>query len=375
MLSTMRVAVDATSLLDTRTGVGNFTAAVIDGFAKRARFDTVAFPVSLRGHRRLRDVVPAGVSVATTALPARLARQAWLRADRPRIDTFIGDHDLVYGPNFVVPPSRAPRLATVHDLTSVHHPELCTADTLQYPRLLGRAIDGGAWIHTVSESVRTEVIEHLGADADRVVAVHNGFSPVVGGDADAGRRLAGHDSFVLAVGTIEPRKDLPTLLQAVDLLAQDGRAIPLVHVGHPGWGVEATQSALDAMSHPGSVTLLGGRPQTELVDLFAAARVFAYPSRYEGFGLPVLESMSAGVPVVASDIPAIREVAGGAATLVPPGDAIGLAAALGAVWDDEAERSRLVTSGIARVERFSWDRCVDGLVDVIEAVVEDGLAP
>ncbi|MDE0803779.1 MAG: glycosyltransferase family 1 protein [Acidimicrobiales bacterium] len=368
----MRVAVDATSLLDTRTGVGNFTAAVIDGLAGRSDVDATAFPVSFRGHRRLRDAVPSGVSVATTALPARVARQAWLRADRPRIDRFIGSHDLVYGPNFVVPPSRTPRLATVHDLTSVHFPELCTSDTLQYPRLLRRAIADGAWIHTVSDAVRAEVVEHLCADPDRVVTVHNGFTPMSGGDAVAGRRLAGHDSFVLAVGTVEPRKDLPTLFRAIDLLAQDGRHIPLVHVGHDGWGVEGAETAHRAMSHPGSVTRLGRRSHEELVDLLAAARIFAYPSKYEGFGLPILEAMSAEVPVVASDIPAIREVAGDAATLVPTGDADRVAAAIDALWSDEAARGDHVSRGVVRASRFSWDRCVDGLVHVFHDVVADG---
>lgn len=368
----MRVAVDATSLLDTRTGVGNFTSAVLGGLATRSDVEAVAFPVSLRGHRRLRDVVPPGVRVATTALPARLARQAWLRTDLPRIDTFVGTHDLVYGPNFVVPPSRSPRLATVHDLTAVHFPELCTRDTLQYPTLLRRALDDGAWIHAVSDAVRAEIIEHFGADPDRVVAVHNGFTPAAGGDPAAGRRLAGHESFVLAVGTIEPRKDLPTLFRAIDLLADDGHDVPLVHVGHDGWGLDAADAARDAMRHPGAVIRLGGRPHTELMDLFAAARVFAYPSRYEGFGLPVLEAMSAGVPVVASDIPAIREVAGDAATLVPTGDVRRLADAIGRVWTDDAVRADHIERGAERTRRFSWDRCVDGLVDLFHAVVADG---
>ncbi len=367
----MRVAVDATSLLDVRTGVGNFTDAVVRRLGRRDDVTTTAFPVSLRGHRRLRAAAPAGVDVVTPPLPARLLRRSWLAVGRPRIDGFIGRHDVVYGPNFVVPPSRAARVVTVHDLTSIRFPELCTADTLQYPRLLGRAIDDGAWIHTVSDAVRHEVLEHLGADPDRVVAVANGYRPAAGGDAAAGRRLAARDTFVLAVGTIEPRKGLPTLVRAIDTLAGDGHAIPLVHVGPDGWGSEEFEASIAGMTHPDLVTRLGPRPDRDLDDLYAAARVFAYPSVYEGFGLPVLEAMSAGVPVVTSDDPAVEEVSAGAAVHVPV-EVEATAGAIARVWDDEALRTRLVSDGLRRVEDFSWDRCADGLVDLFRTAIGHG---
>lgn len=370
----MRVAVDATSLLDVRTGVGNFTDAVVRRLAGRDDVATTLFPVSLRGHRRLREASPAGVEVVTPPLPARLLRRSWLRFGRPRIDPFIGRHDVVYGPNFVVPPSRAARVVTVHDLTAVRFPELCTADTLQYPSLLARAIDDGAWIHAVSAAVRTEVVELLGADPGRVRAVPNGFRAVPRDrtDADAGRRIAGRDAFVLAVGTIEPRKGLPTLLRAIDVLASSGHELPLVHVGHDGWGRAGFDAAVAAMRRPDLVTTLGPVPDDDLDDLYAAARVFAYPSVYEGFGLPVLEAMSAGVPVVASDDRAIAEVSAGAAVLAPVGDADALAGALARVWDDESERRRLVDDGHRRVAHFSWDRCADGLVDLFRDAADGG---
>ncbi len=368
----MRVAVDATSLLDVRTGVGNFTQAILERLGTRDDLSITAFPVSLRGHRRLRDLAPEGMEVRTPPLPARLLRRAWLRGNRPRIDRFVGPHDLVYGPNFVVPPSRASRVVTVHDLTSLRFPELCTPDTLQYPRLLERAIADGAWIHTVSDAVRREVLESFDVDPGRVVAVHNGFTAPTNGDAESGRRLAGTDSFVLAVGTIEPRKDLPGLLRSIDRLALGGSDIPLVHVGPPGWGAAALQATLDAMRRPDLVTLLGRQPDQALSDLYAAATVFAYPSVYEGFGLPALEAMSVGVPVVASDIEAVREIAGDAAVLVPVGEPDELATAIGHLWEDADRRGDLTAAGRRRAALYSWDRCADGLVDVFRRAVADG---
>lgn len=368
----MRLAVDATSLLDVRTGVGNFADAVIRRFGERDDLTTTVFPVSLRGHRRLRAAAPPGVRVVTPPLPARLLRRAWLAAARPRIDRFIGDHDVVHGPNFVVPPSRAARVVTVHDLTPVRFPELCTADTLQYPRLLERAVAEGAWVHTVSDAVRREVIDHFDVDRSRVVAIPNGLDPVVRGDADAGRRIAGRESFVLAVGTVEPRKDLPTLVRAIDALGTDGHDIPLVHVGPSGWGSEALDVAVASMTRPELVIRLGPRTRAELEDLYAAARLFAYPSVYEGFGLPVLEAMSSGTPVVASDDAAIAEVAGDAAMLTPVGDAVALATAIEQLWDDDSARARLVAAGRARVTEYSWDRCADGLVSLFRTAVDDG---
>lgn len=367
----MRIAVDATSLLDVRTGVGNFTDAVVRRFAARADLTTTIFPVSLRGHRRLRDQAPPGVRVVTPPLPARLLRKAWLATGRPSLDPFIGRHDLVYGPNFVVPPSKVARVVTVHDLTSVRFPELCTDDTRQYPSLLRRAIAGGAWIHTVSEAVRDEVLDEFDVAADRVVAVPNGFRPIPDIDPTGGAAIAGRDEFALAVGTVEPRKGLPTLVQAIDLAAQAGVEIPLVHVGPPGWGADELDAAIAAMRRPDLVIRLGPLPQPELDVLYRFARLFVYPSRYEGFGLPVLEAMSAGTPVVASDDPAIAEVAGGAALLVPVGQPDRLAAGVRAVWTEAERREAMVEAGTRRADHYSWDRCVDGLLQLFSAAVAE----
>ena len=375
MVHPLRVAVDATSLLDTRTGVGNFTHALLTGLGARDDVAVTAFPVSLRGRSRLAEVVPEGVRVVAPPLPARVLRTAWRRLGRPRVDWAIGDHDVVHGPNFVVPPSRGARVMTVHDLTPVRFPELCQPDTLAYPDLIRRAAATGAWVHTDSESVRIEAIEVLGLDADRVVSVPLGVTPMAAGDGNRGRSLAGVDAFVLAVGTVEPRKDLPALVRAIDRLAAAGDDVPLVHVGPPGWGSDALDRAVAGMARPDLVVRLGRRSDDDLRDLYGAARLVAYPSVYEGFGLPVLEAMSAGVPVVATDVAALAEVAGDAAVLVPVGDVDALADAIRLVWSDERRRRELAARGRSRSTRYTWDACVDGIVDLYRQAVRDVKGP
>lgn len=365
----IRVAFDATCLLESKTGVGYFAESLLEELQGFESVAVTAFPISIRGRRDLPVAVPTGVAARTPALPARVMHRWWQHSDWPPIDRLVGKPDVVHGPNFVVPPAKAARVVTVHDLTMLRFPELVNASTRAFPELIKRAVADGAMVHTVSDAVRSEVIDRLGVPEAQALTVHLGFRSMDGGDALRGRELAGRDDFVLAVGTVEPRKDLPTLIAAVDGLDARGVEIPVVHVGPDGWGVDRFDAALAAMGNPALVTRLGRRSDTDLRDLYAAARLVAYPSIYEGFGLPVLEAMSAGTPVVATEDPAIVEVSGGSAHLVPIGNPETLGAALAHLWDDEAERDALVTAGRRNLERFSWRRCADGIVDVYRSAI------
>jgi glycosyltransferase involved in cell wall biosynthesis len=367
----VRVAVDLTSFLSPRTGVGVFATEIVTRLATRHDVELTGFAITWRGRGRLAELVPDGVAVVDRPMPARPLRELWTRTDHPRVEPWIGRHDLVWGPNFVVPPTRAAELVTVHDLTPLRFPELANAATLAYPALLRRAIRRGAWIHTPSAFVRDEVVAELGAPPERVVAIHHGVRPTRPGDGAAGRRLAGGERYVLAVGTIEPRKDLPTLVRAFDALAEADAGLRLVVAGPDGWGADAMTDAVARARHRDRVVRLGWVGDDDREALVQGATVYCFPSVYEGFGLPPLEAMTAAVPVVATRAGAIPEVCRDGADLVPVGDADALAGALRRVLTDADHRDGLVARGRAVAAGYRWEAAADAFVDLFCRVYKE----
>jgi glycosyltransferase involved in cell wall biosynthesis len=366
----LRVALDATSLYDIRSGVGRFTAEILAGAGGHAGVEPIAYAVTWRGAGRLDDLLPAGVRAAPRRRMAAFPlRRAWARSDHPRIEWWTGPVDVVHGTNFVVPPTRGAAVVTIHDLTYLRFPEMCTSDVLQYVDLVPRALRRGATVHTVSEFVRQEVMEHYGLPAHRVVAVPNGITPTMAGEPARGRQAAGGERYVLAVGTVEPRKDLPGLVRAFDEVAADDGDVRLVIAGADGWGAQALTDVIAGAQHAARVVRLGWVDEQARADLLAGATALVLASRYEGFGLTAGEAMAAGVPVVASAVGGIPEVVGDAAVLVPAGDETALAGAIHALVTDVDRRAELAELGPARAARFTWDRTLQGLVELWRVVV------
>jgi glycosyltransferase involved in cell wall biosynthesis len=358
----LRVAVDAAPLLGQRTGVGHVSAGIVAGLATRDDVEVEAYVVTRRGRRDLGGVLPAGARPATSWIPARAVHHLWERWAWPTIERWTGPVDVVHATNFVAPPARAPVVVSVYDLAFARFPELCRPETARLEPLLRRALDRGATVHTVSDHVAEEVREHFGVAAERVVRIYTGIASNPNGDAMAGRRLARSDRYVLALGTVEPRKNLPTLVRAFDRMAERVPDVDLVVAGPDGWGVDAYRAAVDAARHADRIRRLGYVSDERRADLLAGAAALAYPSLYEGFGHPPLEAMAAGVPVVTARAGSLPEAVGDAALLVDPHDDGELTHALERVLSDDDLRADLVERGRRRAAVFTWPPAIDELV-------------
>ena len=356
---TLRVAIDATPLMNRLTGVGVMTSALVTRFGRAPELDVSGYVVSWRARDRYELAMPHGATPLRLGWPARLVHQLWQRHDVPRL---VGPWDVVHGTNYVVPPTRTgARVVTVHDLTAWRFPDLVDRHSRAYPTLLRRAVAGGAAVHCVSNAVADEVVGDLGVPSDVVHVIPNGFDRVLPGDPAAAQRWIG-SPYVLAIGTIEPRKDYVGLIRAMASVWHEQPDVNLVIVGGDGWGINEFEAVARESSTANRLVRVGYVSARDKADLMSGAELLVYPSVYEGFGLPVLEAMDSGLPVVATAVDAVAEVAGGGAELVAPGDPERLAAAILSVLTDCDHRSRLVAAGRARAATFSWDRTATAMI-------------
>lgn len=268
--------------------------------------------------------------------------------------------------------ARLPTVVTIHDLSVLHAPHNFRPWFRNYARIvIPRLARRAKRVITGSEATRQDVIEFLGMPEARVVAAPYGVtlgrqpSAISNGDLPA--------RYVLSVGTLEPRKNLLRLFEAIRLLGERPatKDVVLVHAGGYGWLADDVLKAAHAPALRGRVRLLGHVPQENLAWLYGHARLLAYPSLFEGFGLPLLEAMASGCPVVTSDRSSLPEVAGDAAVLVDPESVESIAEGIRRVWEDDALARDLTTRGRARARLFSWERNARLTADVYEAALQE----
>lgn len=344
----LRVLLDGTPLLGARTGIGRYTAALSEELASLSEVDTRAVAFTLRGWRKLRQVLPHGVQARGMPVAARLLRKAWLHSQLPPVELFAGPTDVVHGTNFVLPGRfRAAGVVTIHDLAFFDAPGELSPSDHELPQLVRRGARLADTICTPTNAVADQVAERLDVDRGKIVVTPLGVNPAwfTARPPDKQRRavLGLPEKYLLFAGAPGPRKGLGWLARAHEA-APD---LPDLVFAGPG-----TFSVGARSRH------LGYLPDVDLRTVVAGASALVLPSRDEGFGLPVLEAMASDVPVVCTDIPALREVAGNCASLVPYEDVDALVEAVRiAVSDPHA----VATSAARRahVANFTWRACAE----------------
>ncbi|MGV8910840.1 MAG: glycosyltransferase family 4 protein [Propionicimonas sp.] len=297
--------------------------------------------------------LPGGVSgLRRLPVGSKLLSRLWERdlGPAPR------DVDVVHATTLLVPPKRSAALVvTIHDVVPWTHPETLTPHGVAFHRRMGARAASEADLIVTPTLVVAEQVRRILAPGAGVVAVPPGFSSHLTVPDDARERclrLGGRGDYVLFVGTAEPRKGLDTLLDALSEPALRGRT--LVVVGPRGWGGVDVRQDAESRGVGGRVTVTGRVDDVDLAALYSGASLVVMPSRAEGFGLPVLEAMALGVPVITSDDPALREVGGGATQIFPVGDPTALSAAIDRVLSNGGLMAQMSEAGRTRAKDFDW---------------------
>ncbi|HEY6136801.1 MAG TPA: glycosyltransferase family 1 protein [Thermoanaerobaculia bacterium] len=355
----MNVTIDARALVGNRTGIGVHTAEI----ARRLGVDP---PPLLASHAEIAD--KSGLEACRFRVDAMPLGVMWQQLVLPRLGG-----DVVWGPHGTLPAAlRVPGVVTLHDFTSLTAPGRHTLKTIaSFNLFIGRSLEKAARVAAVSRATADEAMRWFGVAASKIALVPNGvdefFSP--GGE---------EDDFILFAGTLEPRKGIDDLVTVYQSLPQPRPR--LVIAGDRGWGSVRPSPGLRPGEDPSpreagrgwreapgeGPEITGYISREHLRDLYRRAKIFVYPSRAEGFGIPPLEAMACGAPVVATRVGAIPEFAGDAALLVDPGDLDGLREAIARLLRDPTLRRELRARGPERAKRYRWETSAATMTRLLE---------
>lgn len=366
------------------TGIGRYTFELARGLPQNPEVGRVRY-FSLGRWASLESLLNADSAPPSQqrSLRSLLAGNRWavqaFRLLMPPLQRLRLRHQgeaIYHSPNYFLPPFAGRTVATIHDLSHHIYPQFHPAARADYMRrMLPDSLRRASHLITDAESVRRELIEHFNYPADQITAIPLGADPAFCPHSAAelapvlGRWGLQPHNYSLYVGTIEPRKNLDRLLTAYESLPAALRQHhPLVMAGGAGWCSERTHERMARAASAGWLHYLRYVAQADLPALYAGARLFVYPSLYEGFGLPVLEAMASGVPVITSNTSSLPEVVGTAALQIAPEDTEALTIALLQALQDDAWRTQARSAGLERARLFSWETCIHRTVQVYQNI-------
>lgn len=392
----MKLLINTESLKPPLTGIGNYTFNLLQQFSGSPAFEAID---CFSGYR----LMPAKEALHACAVSAeRHATQQATAADfsSSRLSTLLRSSALAYRarevlrngllrskrsqlrghvyhePNFILKNHAGPKVATIHDLSFIRHPEFHPAKrvdwlTSELPKTLACA----DFLITDSDQVRTELLQNYAIDETRVRRIHLGAAPeFIPRSAEQTRTVLAkhglrHGEYLLFVGTLEPRKGVDILLAAWSSLPSElKRRFPLVLAGANGWHNAALQKQMESLMDRDGLRYLRFVAAADLPTLYAGARVFVYPSRYEGFGLPVLEAMSCGTPVICTAGTSMSEITGTCALHIENENTEQLREQIQRLAEDDTLQRQVGQAGLARSKDFSWAACAQETQDVYRLI-------
>ena len=389
----MRIGIDYTSAARQRAGIGRYTRELVKALLALDRSHRYTIFAAVGGlpeetwleeARSLRSIRERDLEIRSLPVTDDWLARVWHRLRIPiPIELATGPQDVFYSPDFTLPPTlKGTRtLLTIHDLSFLHHPNAFVPSLRKYlEQVVPRSVERADIVLADSGHTSVDLIALFGISPDRVKVITPGVDPRfrpepslawgVNGTNLLPRDLRtrydiGATPYILSIGTLQPRKNYIRLIQAFLRMRETADDdLQLLIGGGRGWLFEPI---LDEADKHESVHLLGFVLDEDLPPLYQGAALFAFPSLYEGFGLPVLEAMACGTPVVCSNTSSLPEVAGDAASLVDPLDVAGLSVAMSRVLEDKGLRKRMIEQGLRQASRYTWEGSARQLLDVIDS--------
>ena len=368
------IGIDYTPAYEQGAGIGRYVRDLIGALAN----EDEQTPYHLFVAGASRNVLPpapgSNFHWTPTRLTPRWCARLWHRLHIPLpIEYFTGDIDLYHATDFVLPPTRKSThtILQVHDLSFVRVPEAASPNLKAYlDRVVPDSVNRADHVLADSRATKSDLCQLYNIAENKITVLHGGvdphFKPVQNAVIQAVRHKydLGSVPFVLSVGTVQPRKNYSRLISAVAQLREHHPDIRLVIAGGRGWLEGPIYDTLNAVSMEPYTHFIGFVDDTDLPALYNAAACFAFPSLYEGFGLPVLEAMACGTPVVTANVSSLPEAAGDAALLVDPYDVDAIASALENVLTASSLRNQMINRGFQHIQNFTWQSAARKLLKI-----------
>lgn len=373
----MRIGIDYTAAVQQGAGIGRYTRELVRALAELDQgHDYVLFAAA--GGQPLVDTPwPPNFQMRSLPLSDRALAILWHRLRLPLwVELATGAVDIFHSPDFVLPPvRRAKTLVTVHDLSFIRVPECADANLRAYlNRVVPRSVHRADLVLADSQSTKDDLVELLGVESDRIEVVYPGveerFRPIKDRTLLDGvrKRYNLPPRFILGLGTLQPRKNFTRLIQAYSLLITHYPFLHLVIAGGKGWLYEEIFATVERLGLEEKVVFLGFVADQHLPALYNLADLFVFPSLYEGFGIPPLEAMACGTPVITSDASSLPEVVSEAGPMVEATSVEALTEALKRVLEDNSLRERMMAKGVEQAKKFTWEKAAAKLLSLYEAI-------